>query len=67
MKALVFSAVFNGIAAVPLLFVIARINASGSILGSNRGGKLSRFMVWLTFGVMALSGVALLYTTVSGR
>jgi NRAMP (natural resistance-associated macrophage protein)-like metal ion transporter len=67
MKALVFSAVFNGIAAVPLLFVIARINASGSILGSKRGGKLSRFMVWLTFGVMALSGVALLYTTVSGR
>ena len=67
MKALVFSAVFNGIAAVPLLFVIARINASGSILGSNRGGKLSRFMVWLTFGVMALSGAALVYTTVSGR
>ena len=67
MKALVFSAVFNGIAAVPLLFVIARINASGSILGSNRGGKLSQFMVWLTFGVMALSGAALVYTTVSGR
>jgi NRAMP (natural resistance-associated macrophage protein)-like metal ion transporter len=67
MKALVFTAVFNGIAAVPLLFVIARINGNAAILGKNSGGALSRFMVWLTFGVMALSGAALLYTTVSGR
>jgi Mn2+/Fe2+ NRAMP family transporter len=67
MKALVFTAVFNGIAAVPLLFVIARINGSGAILGANRGGALSRSMVWLTFGVMALSGAALLYTTLAGR
>lgn len=67
MKALVFSAVFNGIAAIPLLFVIARINSNSAILGSNRGGLLSRWTVWLTFGVMALSGAALLYTSVSGR
>jgi Mn2+/Fe2+ NRAMP family transporter len=67
MKALVFTAVFNGIAAVPLLFVIARINSNSGILGKNRGGALSRAMVWLTFWVMALSGAALLYTTLSGR
>ena len=67
MRALVFTAVFNGIAAVPLLFLIARINTSSDILGRNSGGPLSRFMVWLTFGVMALSGAALLYTAVSGR
>jgi Mn2+/Fe2+ NRAMP family transporter len=67
MKALVFSAVFNGIAAVPLLFVIARINGNSAILGSDRGGLLSRVMLWVTFGVMALSGAALLYTSVSGR
>jgi len=67
MKALVFTAVFNGIAAVPLLFVIARINGNSGILGRNRGGMLSRVMVWVTFGVMALSGAALLYTTISGR
>jgi NRAMP (natural resistance-associated macrophage protein)-like metal ion transporter len=67
MKALVFTAVFNGIAAVPLLFVIARINDDADILGKHRGGLLSRVMVWLTFGVMALSGGALIYTTVSGR
>jgi NRAMP (natural resistance-associated macrophage protein)-like metal ion transporter len=67
MKALVFTAVFNGIAAVPLLFVIARINSNGKILGKNRGGGLSIAMVWLTFAVMGLSCVALLYTTVAGK
>ena len=63
-KALVFTAVFNGVAAVPLLFLIARINGSRAILGARRGGPWSRSIVWLTFGVMALSAVALLYTTV---
>ena len=67
MKALVFTAVFNGVAAVPLLFVIARINGNSRILGKNKGGRLSQAMVWVTFGVMALSCVALLYTTLSGR
>lgn len=64
MKALVFTAVFNGIAAVPLLFLIAMINSSQEILGSNQGGILSRTFVWMTFGVMALSAMALLYTLV---
>jgi Mn2+/Fe2+ NRAMP family transporter len=63
-KALVCTAVFNGIAAVPLLFLIARINQSSIILGFHRGGTLSQLFVWLTFGVMALSASALLYTLV---
>ena len=67
MKALVFTAVFNGIAAVPLLFVIAQINSSRTILGRNKGGPLSRTMVWVTFAVMALCCIALLYTMVSGN
>jgi len=67
MKALVFTAVFNGVAAVPLLFIVARINGSALILGNHRGGVLSRIFVWITFGVMALSGVALLYTTFTGH
>lgn len=63
MRALVFTAVFNGIAAVPLLFLLGRINADGRILGANRGGAVSRWLVWLTFLVMALSAAALLYTS----
>lgn len=61
-KALVFTAVFNGIAAVPLLFMIARINASREILGPNRGGILSRWLVWVTFGVMAMCALGLFAT-----
>jgi Mn2+/Fe2+ NRAMP family transporter len=64
MKALVFTAVFNGIAAVPLLFLIAKINGSQKILGDHRGGIFSRAFVWATFGVMGLSAIALLYTLV---
>ena len=66
-KALVFTAVFNGVAAVPLLYLIARINGDKAILGENRGGLLSRSFVWLTFGVMAVSGVALLFTSLAPR
>lgn len=62
MKALVYTAVFNGIAAAPLLYVVARINDNRAIMGAFRGGPLSRTFVWLTFGIMGLSGAALLYT-----
>lgn len=62
MKALVFTAVFNGIAAVPLLFIIARINASREILGANRGGPISRALVWLTFAVMGMCALGMFAT-----
>ena len=61
-KALVYSAVFNGVAAVPLLFVIARINSNSDILGEYRGGLLSRVIVWTTFGVMACAALGMFYT-----
>ena len=63
-KALVYSAVFNGIAAVPLLFVIARMNGDVAILGRQTGGVLSRTVVWITFGVMALAAAGTLVTIV---
>ncbi len=61
-KALIFTAVFNGISAIPLLFIIARINGRKDILGEYVGGRLSKTFVWLTFSIMALSGLALFYT-----
>jgi Mn2+/Fe2+ NRAMP family transporter len=63
-KALVLAAVFNGVASVPLLFVIGRINGSTNILGANRGGALSRTLLWLTFAVMAAASLALAYALV---
>ncbi len=63
-KALVFAAVFNGIAAVPLLFILARIGNDGNIMGEYRNGPLSNFFVKLAGGVMALAVSVLLFLVV---
>jgi len=58
-KALVFAAVFNGIAAVPLIFIISKIARSESIMGEFRSRNLSQVFVLITFSVMALSAALL--------
>jgi NRAMP (natural resistance-associated macrophage protein)-like metal ion transporter len=63
-KALVFAAVFNGVTAVPLLFMINRINANENILGAFKGSKLSQIVIWITFAIMGLGAVAMFYTLV---
>lgn len=61
-KALVFTAVFNGVAAVPLIFLIAKIARDKKIMGEYRSGWLSNTVVWITFSVMLLSAIAMFYT-----
>ena len=65
-KALVFTAVFNGVAAVPLIFLIARIARNKKIMGEYRSGWLSNTVVWITFIVMLASAVAMFYTLAQG-
>src|ERR1035437_6982963 len=65
-KALVFTAVFNGVAAVPLIFLIARIARNKKIMGEHRSGWLSNSVVWITFVVMLLSAVAMFFTLAQG-
>jgi len=65
-KALVFTAVFNGVAAVPLIFLIARIARNKKIMGEYRSGWLSNTVVWITFLVMLASAVAMFYTLLEG-
>ncbi|MFZ4648837.1 MAG: NRAMP family divalent metal transporter [Patescibacteria group bacterium] len=62
MKALVFAAVFNGVAAVPLLFLVAKTARSKKIMGEYRSGIVSNILVWLTFGVMGIAAVAMFFT-----
>ena len=62
MRALVFAAVFNGVAAVPLLFLVAKIARSKKIMGEYRSGMISNTLVWLTFGVMFLAAIGMFYT-----
>ncbi|MFA5048128.1 MAG: divalent metal cation transporter [Patescibacteria group bacterium] len=65
-KALVYTAVFNGVAAVPLIFLIARIARNKKIMGKHRSGNLSNILVWITFAVMASAAVAMFYTLFHG-
>jgi len=65
-KALVFTAVFNGVAAVPLIFLIARIASNKKIMGEYRSGWLSNTFVWITFVIMLASAVAMFYSLARG-
>jgi NRAMP (natural resistance-associated macrophage protein)-like metal ion transporter len=61
-KALIFTAVFNGLAAVPLIFIIARVAHRKDVMGSYRTGGWSQLGLWAAFGVMATAALALLYS-----
>ena len=66
MKALVFTAVFNGVAAVPLIFVIALVARNEKIMGKYKSGILSNTFVWGTFALMGLSAILLFVTLGKG-
>ncbi|NCN99901.1 divalent metal cation transporter [Candidatus Falkowbacteria bacterium] len=61
-QALVFTAVFNGVAAVPLIFLIAKIANNKKIMGEYSSGWLSNIFVWITFFVMLAAALAMFYT-----
>jgi NRAMP (natural resistance-associated macrophage protein)-like metal ion transporter len=58
-KALIFSAVFNAVAAAPLLFILARIGSREDIMGNYKNSRLIASLVWLSFIVMSLSCIFL--------
>jgi NRAMP (natural resistance-associated macrophage protein)-like metal ion transporter len=64
-KALVYAAVLNGVAAVPLLFLIARIAASEEIMGEYKSKKLSKTLLWITFLAMGAAAIAMFYTVLN--
>jgi NRAMP (natural resistance-associated macrophage protein)-like metal ion transporter len=54
-QALIFTAVFNGIAAVPLLWMIMKVGNNSEIMGQYKNGTLSNVFVRISFVVMALA------------
>ena len=58
-KALVLAAVINGVIAVPLIFIIAKIASSREIMGEYKSGILSVVFVWLTFIIMTAAAVGM--------
>jgi len=66
MKALVLTAVINGVVAVPLIFLIAQIAGSEKIMGKYKSGRLSGILVWTTFVAMAVAAIAM-FVTLGGK
>jgi len=62
LKALVFAAVLNGVAAVPLLFLIARIARNENVMGEFKSGQLSNILLWSTFVGMGAAAVGMFCT-----
>jgi NRAMP (natural resistance-associated macrophage protein)-like metal ion transporter len=65
-RALVFAAAFNGVAAVPLIWFIDRIAANRATMGAASSGRLSRAVLLLTFLGMAGAVVAMIISYVHG-
>lgn len=65
-QALVATAVFNGIVAVPLIFVILRVSSRADVMGAYRSGFWSKLGLWITFTVMAAAAIALLVSFIAG-
>jgi NRAMP (natural resistance-associated macrophage protein)-like metal ion transporter len=60
-KALVYAAVLNGVAAVPLIFLIIKISGNEKILGEYKSGLLSKIVLWITFLGMGVAAIAMFY------
>jgi Mn2+/Fe2+ NRAMP family transporter len=58
-KALVYTAVINGIITVPILFVILKIANDKKILEDKTNSLGSNILGWLTFMIMGLSVMVL--------
>lgn len=66
-QALIFTAVFNGIAAVPLLWMISRIGSDPNIMGDYKNGIVSNIFVRIAFVAMTLAVLALFYFVATGK
>lgn len=58
--ALIYTAVINGVVAVPMLFVIMKVANNKKILGKKTNRKLSNILGWFTFALMSVS-VAMMF------
>ncbi|MBV9575489.1 MAG: divalent metal cation transporter, partial [Gammaproteobacteria bacterium] len=61
-KALVYSAIVNGIVAVPLILIIFMIAKDKKIMRNYRSGILSNTFVFLTFMSMLVTVIAMFFT-----
>jgi Mn2+/Fe2+ NRAMP family transporter len=63
MKALFWSAVINGVVAVPLMAVIVALASNRSVMGEYRAGRTLTLLGWLGTGVMGVAALGMLLPT----
>ena len=61
-RALVYSAVINGIVAVPILIAVMKIANDKKILKDKINGRVSNVIGWITVMIMGIAVVILLLT-----
>ena len=66
-KLLVYTSVLNGVAAVPLIFLIIRISGNGAIMGEFASRRLSAGFTWLALATMSAAALAALYSLLQGK
>lgn len=57
-KALIYSAIINGIIAPIIIFFIVKISSDHKTMGHYKNGKLSKWMGWLTVILMGITAIA---------
>jgi Mn2+/Fe2+ NRAMP family transporter len=60
MRALIYTAVINGVAAVPLIFVILKISSNKDIMGAYTNGRWTNILGWATFIIMGVAAIGML-------
>jgi Mn2+/Fe2+ NRAMP family transporter len=65
-KALIFTAVFNSVASIPLLFMIAKVGNNSQIMGQYKNGFLSNTVIRIAFVIVTVSVLALFYLIAKG-
>jgi Mn2+/Fe2+ NRAMP family transporter len=66
-QALIFTAVFNGIASVPLLFMIAKVGNNAQIMGPYKNGRLSNIFVRIAFVLVTIAVLTLFVFMATGK
>lgn len=65
-KALIYTAVLNGVVAVPMIFLLIRITANKKVMGKWTSGRLGSTFSWLAFAGMAAAAVLTVYAAFKG-
>lgn len=61
-KALIYSAVGNGLVAPVVLYFVVRLSSSEEVMGPHANKKLANWIGWITVAAMAIAGIAVIAT-----